>query len=680
MACAPALAVAAAIALCLLASGVAVVDAAKFAGYELAFAAIPGSLLYAALRPGLRSPLRVVLTGWAIGYAIEILAFVVAAQLNIRAAFSAYPLVACAVFGALWWRRSRPAPIAQPHHAHWVLGALCALGVAYVWLSFISVHPAPGSVPSVTYFSDPPLFIGNVAEVKHFWDHMDPRVAGERYFYQWFLHYHQAGMSQVTGVETWQTVLRFFPVMMAALVTAQYYLAGSALSGQRSIGLAAAAIGMLIGEPDPVINGPNFLFTMDNFHVNYVSPTQGFGLIFLLAAMVEVRDVLGSARPGRGAWVAAALLLFGAAGAKSILGPVIVGGLAVVTAWCAVFDRRALPRALGLAGLAAAFVAAMYAVYYRESGGALSLQPLQNLLDGNLTNQWQAPAPAAPRLERWVFSASVMATNLVGLLGANAVGLPWLAARVRLRPRLEHAWLGGLFLAGMGGYVALASQNLIHDYLAGYALAAAAPLSAMGLAGLWSDLRAGTSGLRRWSARVAGFAAAALLLLGAVDVPFDGLGRVVAAASGGTIYYTQGNSFTPDTHEAMRWLRDHTPASAVFAVNNQTREASGPRYFYYTAFSERRCFLEGWMWTNKAAAAGLTNVERGRVNPFADRLALNQRVFEQADRAALRELTERFGVAYLVVDKMRGKASPQVASLGARAFSNAEIDIYRVAP
>ena len=53
---------------------------------------------------------------------------------------------------------------------------------------------------------------------------------------------------------------------------------------------------------------------------------------------------------------------------------------------------------------------------------------------------------------------------------------------------------------------------------------------------------------------------------------------------------------TPDLLTALDWLRDHTPAQTVFAVNNHwinPAETDG-RYYYYSAFSEREVFVEAY--------------------------------------------------------------------------------------
>ena len=101
-------------------------------------------------------------------------------------------------------------------------------------------------------------------------------------------------------------------------------------------------------------------------------------------------------------------------------------------------------------------------------------------------------------------------------------------------------------------------------------------------------------------------------------------------------------------------------------MNNQHSQISLPRYFYYSAFAERRVFLEGW--------------DYSRIGDRSDRIALNERVFKNADPEALRLMVEKYGVTYLVVDKVHGSDNARLATLARLVFSNPDVTIYSVRP
>ena len=119
-----------------------------------------------------------------------------------------------------------------------------------------------------------------------------------------------------------------------------------------------------------------------------------------------------------------------------------------------------------------------------------------------------------------------------------------------------------------------------------------------------------------------------------------------------------GRRITPQLYRAMAWIRDHTPGETVIAVNNA--EALD---FDYAAFSERRTFLGGWLYSLPSRESGSSAIARGFITGyagsagatlFARRVSLNNSVFRNADRHALRVLTTKYGVRYLLIDELNG--------------------------
>ena len=94
--------------------------------------------------------------------------------------------------------------------------------------------------------------------------------------------------------------------------------------------------------------------------------------------------------------------------------------------------------------------------------------------------------------------------------------------------------------------------------------------------------------------------------------------------------------------------------------------------FNYAAFTERRIFPGGWGYSQRSKDDGYTEVSSGRLNPFANRLALNDAVFSDGSPAALETLRDEFGVRYLLVDRVNGPPSDLADSsaVGVPVFSN----------
>jgi hypothetical protein len=150
-------------------------------------------------------------------------------------------------------------------------------------------------------------------------------------------------------------------------------------------------------------------------------------------------------------------------------------------------------------------------------------------------------------------------------------------------------------------------------------------------------------GPTRWAA--AALVSVARLLVGALDTPINSL----SALTSRPVPPSEGRRMTPQIYDALRWIRDKSSPDTVIAVNNRNQLE-----FNYAAFSERPVFLGGWAASQRSRDQGYAQVINGTINPFADRLRLNDAVFARGDRAALRVMTAQYRVRYLVIDKING--------------------------
>jgi hypothetical protein len=189
---------------------------------------------------------------------------------------------------------------------------------------------------------------------------------------------------------------------------------------------------------------------------------------------------------------------------------------------------------------------------------------------------------------------------------------------------------------------------------------------------LWLRRRSGSG------ASVAVAAVAATLVFGLLDTPLDWFPKVVGDAAAGKPTYNQDYAgLTTGLYAGLRWIRANTRPDDVLVVNNHSIHPDGhdSKYFYYSAFAERRVVLESWDYTAKAAATGQFSLP-ARESPFPHRLALSDAASKHADPHALAELRRGYGARYLVADKVHGYASPALAARVGRVFSNGDVDVY----
>jgi hypothetical protein len=130
--------------------------------------------------------------------------------------------------------------------------------------------------------------------------------------------------------------------------------------------------------------------------------------------------------------------------------------------------------------------------------------------------------------------------------------------------------------------------------------------------------------------------------------------------------------------EAARWLRDHSDPDDVLATNVHCLERRGPICYkdstWLSAYAERSVLVEGWGYSPRAVEA----------NNYAfwdpALLRLNDQAFTAPTPGNLRELRERHGVRWLVVDRTVTPESTRLADLAVRRFENGRMAVYELRP
>ncbi len=671
-----------------LVSGVGLGDVLVFLGYQLAWVLFPGLALHRLLVPE-SGALERLAVGWACGYAVAVAAFHLTAAVGVRELFYGVPSVALLFLV----RRRRVAAEAVPSAALAGLALVAALAIVLQALAFVPLVPLPGTT-SAAYPPDPMFHLAVAAEALHHFPVTDPKVAGTALPYHLFAHYDMAGVAQVTGIELPVVAFRLAAVPLLVLGTLVVGLL-ALRAGAVGAGVPLAAVLFLFaGEIDlqPRIPYP---FWGGSFFGLTFSPSFLLAVPLFGALLAVVLRLVATPHAGRGLWALAALLAWAVGGAKG-------GSLAVLVGGCLLYAAvRRDRRALAVAGLAAAIAAVQLAVVYGGAG--------EGNLDFRLLGAVRSSS-AVDALANWLAVVGPIGTLLAIAFGVVAL----LAAPVsaaRWAPRAGPAWLllASVFAAGLvpllllthrgesqlyltqlglGGATALAGAGLERLFagagarLAAFGLAWAAALlvlaylpSLLGKEGtdahaLWYGGLVALGGVILLVARRARVAVLVVVLAALVNVPLDAIAPLARVEADGT-RLSAGDDVTPQLHEGLEWIREHTPADAVLAVNVHDTNRGRFDNFVTSALAERRVFLEGWLYSILTREATPREVARGLEQPFPERKRLNDAVFA-GDRTAAQTLRRRYGVRYLVVDKLHGARRPE---LGTLVFTNAALDI-----
>jgi hypothetical protein len=715
-----------------LVSGVSLWELALFVGYETVFVLGPGWIAYGLLRPRAGTLERLAF-GWGLGYVLEIGAFVATASLGTRSLFFGYP----AVLGLLeLWQRTRtrrPQKLRKEElgDPRWMAAIAGVIVVALVLVSaaLFPAHPLPGTVPRVTYYLDIVFHISVAGEALHHWPLTDPVVSGQPLPYHTFVDLHMAAVAQVTGIDLPVVVFRLVLLPMVALFILQAVAAGARLSGRRWIGPLAAAILLLISEfdLDPRFDPGKAPFDGYFFDGLWLSPSFLLGLLFFVPIIILLVELVAEAeRPSTWRdWILLACFMVGAAGAKVTIMPVVIGGLALFIVVRRNFDRNAL---LALLLSSVVFGASLLTLYRGSSTG------LRFHFPATVGYAVQLVEAQLGWLPHPLLLTVAVVVGLLGLFGAPLCGLLWFAKAPRERFSPSHALLLSIFAVSLIPYLINRQATLNQLFFTEYGFVAAGLVSAIGIYYFWTS---SYTGVRDGAAPVLVFAAAWLATLmvvirlsllavssdkflyllwyglagaglaalaivtrrappalrglavrlllvcvlaaAALNVPLD-LGQgLFDAWRGSRSFYDRGTGLTRGLYQGLEWLRHRTAPDDVIAVSNYSLDPRKPAFddLYYSAFAQRRTFLEGWLYSIKEQRLG-DSVITGPNMPYPDRLRLNDALFQRGDRNALRTLVRSYGVRYLLVDLVHGGHVKPVAALGRLVFSNSDVAIYAV--
>jgi hypothetical protein len=486
------------------------------------------------------------------------------------------------------------------------------------------------------------------------------------------------------------------------------------------------------------VGGATPFFDLVSNHL-VASWTFPFGLTFLVGLIYLIGERLRShtwrTGPDLSAWALIALLMIGASGAKATVLPVIITGL-VLYVGIAIVLRRPLPiTALVTLALGLLIFAVTFRVVYGEGVPGTSIDPLASLArtipvvaTGDITS---------PTL-RGVVLPIAYAAGLAGMLLPLAGILYMLRPQHRHRlPAFALClcmFVGGLLIANVVhqvGYSELYFQDT--GYVAGCIVAAAGlrlmwldagmtlPMSRRALVvslAIWLALlmaivtvtsrasvhpdalkiryvglgigtvvfvliwAVGLSGRRRPMSGILALALVPLLAATALSSPIEVSTTVRSLVKGTPVTPPQPDpgtvwGLTPGLWAALEWMHDHTPAGAVFAVSNHWIDPAklDGRNFYYSAFSERQVFIEGY----DPIRYGISTVLANPLGTnYTYRQQLNDAIFSHADVGALHVLTQQYGVRFLFVDRIHGAIDTAVLRLGRIVYRDSDAVIVAV--
>lgn len=705
-----------------------------YVSYLLLVLTLPGLMLWRLIRTRLEpdrgvSLLEDTVMGTLLGFAVQLPAYVAARAVGLPLAFLAIPaavIVGCLVTMAgrrAWTMPSTPLPLT----CLWGLSA--AVCYAAIWLSaeVFALSPLTNAGRRAPYV-DEHFHLALVGELSLHMPGTTPHVLDAPLYYHWFVHAHLAATSWATRIEPVVLLRVLSPLAMVALTVAATGIVAMRLSGRAGALVLAPGLLVVVGSVD--------LTGLDLSPERYLiaalvwSPTQTYGSMLSLLAMVLVLERLSPGARGGLGWLLLMGCLLVMAGAKATFLPIFVAGSLVAVVVTRMTAKRFDRNQLGVFGCTLVAMAfAQFVLFGGETQG-LGWNPMDT----------STRFAAAYDFDPTPLSTALMTMTVLICWGAVGAGA-WGVMREGMWKDPRVTWLLGGVVAAFGATFAFTQSGLSQLYFQRSVAPMVVVVSTWGLMRL---LPAGAPTRLRYfllaTALVAGVVAYALNAI--VDVAIDrprliqlavmpslvalaavvlvafrarrlragpDVGRspvslwVVTVALGlglaGPVRFAADASWTetrPDLTdppiaagglEAARWLRQHSEVDDVVATNVHCNGAKGPRCdnrsFWIPAYAYRRVLVQGWGYTaenNAAVQAGTT----ARSTEFWDpeRLALNDAVFLDPSPRALSELTETYGIDWLLVDTRYPVSLSRLAGLpGVEEVYRVETYVvFRVSP
>ncbi|WP_188191013.1 hypothetical protein [Nonomuraea sp. SYSU D8015] len=665
--------------------GVSPRDLAAFAAYVGIGVALPGTLLWRALAGGGRSVAEDVTAGLALGYAVEVLAYIPARAAGLPLLVLVPPVAVIGAFACVpgLRRHWRGAAVKErmPGWCAWVLAGV--VGYLITW-SALSLY----RVPITSAYVDMPYHLALVGEAKHHMPPTLPSVLGERLSYHWFVYADMAATSWVTGIEPVTLVYRLSTLPMTAALVVLVAVLGRRVGGCWAAGAAAAGVTYFLFSP---VLQEGVVFTSRSMFTAWASPTQTFGAL-LFAPVVLL--LVGRSR----GWAALIVLLLTLTGAKATFLPLLLAGLAVVVAVRWVVERRPPGAWLAAAGITlVCLLIAQFVVFGRGAQG-MDIAPFATMrvLWGKVADLGMpelasvSPLPLAVLTVVHLFCLVCVWGGVAGL-GRRALEPPLLL-------------LLGMGAAGVGAAVVLGhpaeSQLYFLEGARPYlSIAAVCGIMARRVPWAWAGLGAGAAGLAAQTEVLGGplervVAPYAVLAIGAAALWWRGTvpaavallaGYAVPASAREVVVHVspeqeeQVRLIPEGALEAGRWLRDHSSPDDVVATDLHCRPVPGrtcdSRHFWVSGFTERRVLVEGWGYAESTLSRTRLFVNSYLRVPFADqaRLAANDAVFAAPTADNVRRLAREYGVRWLFTGP-----NPELAKFARLRFRNATSSVYEL--
>ena len=640
-------------------------DQLMFLLSQIVFVLVPGMAITMLVCPQ-KDKIRLVLVSYMMGIALVILELYVFYALHLQGTLL-FGMCAVSLLSIwpLYKKRAVTRELPVNHRGAWALTALLAVFMTLVFFTAVWGSKTPDLLghPAASYYQDLLWNTGTTASIAGGFPVMDIHVSGLTFSYHFFTNVFLAAFKNILGISAFTLYMKFLPLLQVIVYISALYLLFSLIA--KKIWLRALCVALAF-----------LLSTVVMWHMLWQAYATVFALSFaVMAAYFFIRNIKNLEKGNlfkQRDFILFLIFLFVSLGTKTLFGAVIAAGAGLVFLLQIIRRKNTLQMFLG--GLSMiAVIGAVYLLLVYGTNTYNSLSPFQFLtpLLGENPDYYQSAL-----------------ASLGGALGEKGVGLliyPYYLFRshtvlllgfvmlVVYLVRHKKADLTAIFLlTGIFAGVAAASVLFQPGYSNELFMEAAVPLGLFAVLYVLHDNWMNEK-VKKTQKIILICVAAASFAVSIVPTVASVAGewaRVQASKNNVSAY----DGISVYEYQGMMWLKENTPEDAVVASDRQyfvpEERPEYARYYYYTAFSERTSYLEGYFYID---------TYNGDFQQVIDyRRAILKGVFA-GDQNALASLASD-GVDYLVSSEALTGEFWLDTRYGETVYENEGIRIFKLYP
>lgn len=629
---------------------VPLLDILRFLGAIFLCTFIPGLILVNIITEDYKTTIYKFILALALGIALDIFLYILFSALHIKPFLSLFFIFLLLVYMAgRWWQED----------VRLFTGFLKKTVDRYSILLFIwsvlllaltvKMYFVPNVLPGageVIYSVDYPWHIGNIAEILNHWLPQDPRLAGFSFHYHIFFYVLTALFSYITGISIPVLFFRLVILFLLYLLVIGAYFAGSRWYGKKAVGIINAAV--FLGAGTAMLSHPSNIFLKNLFF----SPTFLLASVICLFLLIELKAYWEN----KSSLLLLLLLVFAVSGAKGSFFPVIFTGLFATGCYTVGKDKSNFKEtALLLAGSLAVFLAVYFYIYGLTPGGeGINLFPLEIVYNTYLYKAYMQNFKIDGLWNMVFFIPLYLLLFFSFRFLAYIDVLKELIKTKDLSP--DQVFLAATVLISFIPAYLLSYRGTSQYYFlfVGYIC-----LNLMAAAYIYKTLKGEKGGKLK-------FVVIALLFISFADT----FGMINETSRiNDKLAALNSKPLTEGLYEGLVFLRDNTEKDAVIAARRAfLLDPDNARFFYYSAFAQRRILVEGWQYMSLER-------QKEAEKRYNDMTVL----YFTHDKGAAAGILDEYEIDYLIIDKKaKQRLRFDTEGLLDKCFENSEVIIWEV--